>query len=229
MGVCLYGGWNGSGNTSGGGMMTLEQMEQRAQKWRDDLVRQTAELDSLRKQMQDAQLEIETLEEDGRLTVKARVLLEQYSEIEQEQLKTKVEALVTRGLQTIFGEDYQFAITMKVLRKQAAMEFTIRRDGIERDPMDSHGGGLVNVIALVLRLTIVALTPGLSRTVVLDEPFAQLSSGYIEGMSTFIRELVDATDIQLIIVSHESEIAEVADKAYRLYRGDDGTLMVEAN
>jgi DNA repair exonuclease SbcCD ATPase subunit len=208
-------------------MMTLEQIEQKAQDWRDDLVRKTTELDGLREQLDRATVEIEEQTADGQLTVRARVLLEQYSEIEQEQLKSKVEALVTRGLQTIFGEDYHFSITMRVLRKQAAMEFTILRELVERDPMDSHGGGLVNVIALVLRLTIVALTPGLSRTVVLDEPFAQLSQGYIEGMSAFIRELVDATDIQLIIVSHESEIAEVADQAYRLYFDESGLLVVE--
>jgi DNA repair exonuclease SbcCD ATPase subunit len=207
--------------------VTLESIERSAQKMRDDLVRKTTELDSLRKQYERSRLEYESAEEDAALTVKARLLLEQYSEIEQEQLKHKVSALVTRGLQTIFGAGYEFSIETKVLRKQAAMEFTITRELVERDPMESHGGGLVNVIALVLRLTIVALTPGLSRVVVLDEPFAQLSQGYIEGMGEFIRELVDATDIQLIIVSHEAEIADVADKSYRLTRNEDGELMVE--
>lgn len=208
-------------------MTTLQEIEQRAQTWRDSLVKRTGELDALRKQHERAELTMKTERDDQALTIKARLLLEQYSEIEQEQLKEKVTALVSRGLQTIFGTEYAFRIEMKTLRKQAAMEFTIIRELVERDPMDSHGGGLVNVIALVLRLTIVALTPGLSRTVVLDEPFAQLSQGYIDGMGRFIRELVDATGMQLLIVSHEEEIAEVADQAYRLYREDGGPLQVE--
>lgn len=203
-------------------MMTLQEIEEKAQALRDELVRSTAELDSLRAQSARAQLDWESEDSEAELTVKARLLLEQYSEIEQEQLKQKVSGLVTRGLQTIFGPGYAFDVQMRTLRKQAAMEFTITRDLVERDPMDAHGGGLVNVIALVLRLTIVALTPGLSRTVVLDEPFAQLSQGYIEGMGKFIRELVDATDIQLIIVSHEAEIAEVADQAYELVNSGAG-------
>lgn len=207
--------------------MTLEEIEQRAQGWRDALVKATGELESLRVQQQRAQEALEVERTDQELTVKARVLLEQYSEIEQQQLKAKVEALCSRGLQTIFGEGYSFSIEMRMLRKQAGMEFTITRELVERDPMDAHGGGLVNVVALVLRLTIVALTPGLSRTVVLDEPFAQLSQGYIEGMGRFIRELVDATGIQLIIVSHETEIADVADQAYRLFREGGGPLQVE--
>lgn len=208
-------------------MMTLEQLDSKAQGWRDDLVRQTAQLDALRTQRSEAEVRVTELQEDGELTVKARVLLEQYSELEQEVLKRKVEGLVSRGLQTIFGSSYSFKIAMRMLRNQAAMDFTIVSGDTERDPMESHGGGLVNVIAMVLRLTIVALTPGLSRTVVLDEPFAQLSAGYLDGMGRFIRELVDATDIQLIIVSHEAEIAEVADQAYRLYREDGGPLEIE--
>ncbi len=207
--------------------MTYEEMTQKAQGWRDSLVKATGELDALRKQQERAKLTLAEERSDQELTVRARLLLEQYSEVEQEQLKLKVEALVTRGLQTIFGDEYSFRIGMKVLRKQAAMEFTIIRESIERDPLGAHGGGLVNVIALVLRLTIVALTPGLSRTVVLDEPFAQLSQGYIDGMGRFIRELVDATEMQLIIVSHEVEISDVADQSYRLFREDGGPLHVE--
>lgn len=207
--------------------MTLDQIESKAQDWRMRLLKETASLQALQDQRAEAEVQIESLEADGELTVKARVLLEQYSETEQAVLKHKVESLVSRGLQTIFGEGYSFSITMRMLRNQAAMDFTIVNNGVERDPMESHGGGLVNVIAMVLRLTIVALTPGLSRVVVLDEPFAQLSQGYLEGMGAFIRELVDATDIQLIIVSHEAEIAEVADKAYRLFREDGGPLQIE--
>jgi len=206
--------------------MTLAQVEQEAQGMRDDLIRQTAALDSLREQAKLAQLEIDTQVADGELTLKARLLLEKYSEIEQEQLRQKVEALVTRGLQVIFDETYSFKVETKILRKQAAMEFVVSHDGVDRDPMDANGGGLVNVIALVLRLTIVALTPGLSRAVVLDEPFAQLSQGYLAGMSKFIREVVDSSDIQLIIISHEAEIAEVADMSYRLFH-EGGELKVE--
>lgn len=208
-------------------MMTLADLKGHTQRMRDDLVRRTAELDLLVEQRNKA-VEIQAAEQaDGALTVKARLLLEQYSETEQEQLRTKVEALVSRGLQTIFGDEYGFRIEMKMLRKQAAMEFTITKGLVERDPMDAHGGGLVNVIALVLRLTIIALTPGLARVAVLDEPFAQLSQGYIDGASRFIRELVDATDMQMIIVSHEPELADVADVSYRLSRDGDGVLIAE--
>ncbi len=206
--------------------MTMTDLENRVGDMKDDLAARKAKLAALTDQRDEAYEVIARTEADDSITVKARLLLESYSELEQRVLRDKVEALVSAGLQTIFGSDYYFSIEVKTMRGQAAMEFTVHKRELVRDPMDSHGGGLVNIVSMVLRLVIVALTPGLSRVVVLDEPFAQLSQGYIEGVSLFIRELVDTTGIQLLIVSHEAEIAEVADKAYRLFE-DEGVTMIE--
>lgn len=206
--------------------MTVAELENRVSDMKDDLAARKAKLVALTDQRDEAYEVIAKTEADDSVTVKARLLLESYSELEQRVLRDKVEALVTAGLQTIFGSDYYFSIEVKTLRGQAAMEFTVRKRQLIRDPLDSHGGGLVNIVSMVLRLVIVALTPGLSRVVVLDEPFAQLSQSYVEGVSLFIRELVDTTGIQLLIVSHEAEIAAVADKAYRLF-DDEGVTMIE--
>lgn len=210
-------------------MTTIVDLENRVKEMGDDLAAKKAKLAALTDQRDEAYEVIAKTEEDNAITVKARLMLESYSELEQRVLRDKVEALVTAGLQTIFGQGYYFSIEIKTLRGQAAMEFTVRKRELVRDPMDSHGGGLVNIVSMVLRLVIVALTPGLSRVVVLDEPFAQLSQSYVEGVSKFIRELVDTTGIQLLIVSHEAEIAAVADKAYRLFEDDDGVTMVEVS
>lgn len=164
---------------------------------------------------------------DADVTQKARLMLESYSEEEQAKLLGRVEALVSRGLQVIFGEGYGFSIEVGESRGQVTTEFRVTVGEAGRDPLESHGGGLVNIVAFVLRLVVVALTPGLSRTVVLDEPFAQLSGGYLEAVGSFLRELVDATGIQLLLVSHEPEIAAVADVAWRMKR-QDGKLRVVA-
>jgi DNA repair ATPase RecN len=161
------------------------------------------------------------------LTEQARMLLETYSEEEQEALRRRVDALVGRGLSLIFGEGYGFRTEVGQSRGQAAMSFKIITPEGERDPMQSHGGGVVNVVSFVLRVVVAALTPSLGRTMILDEPFAQLSTEYLDGVALFLRELVDVTGLQLVIVSHEPEIAAVADKAYRLSKVD-GVTVVEA-
>lgn len=207
-------------------MLMVEELDKVTQEMRSEVVRMAAEIEALKGREYEAYKVVEETEKDRKVTVRARLLLESYSEIEQTMLRTKVEGLVTAGLQGIFGPEYYFTVETKMLRGQAAMEFVVAKRDLVHDPMDSHGGGLVNVVALVLRLVIVALTPGLSRVVVLDEPFAQLSQGYIEPVSQFIRALVDRTGIQLLIVSHEPEIADVADAAYRLF-SESGVTMIE--
>jgi len=151
----------------------------------------------------------------AQITDLASVLLQSYSEAEQEALRSRIEMLTSRGLELIFGKRFDFKVVVRQVRGQAAMEFRIGGS----DPLDSNGGGVVNVVSLVLRLVVVALTPSLGDVVVLDEPFAQLSAAYLPGMGTFIRELADASGVQLLIVSHESEIAAVADMAYRIDGG----------
>lgn len=170
----------------------------------------------LRKQAKQADERAVAALSEADLTLQARLLLETYSEDEQEALRRRVEGLVSRGLQVIFGDDYGFRVEVGQERGQAAMWFRVTSGSGERDPLQSHGGGVVNVVSFVLRVVVAALTPGLSKTLILDEPFAQLSQEFLEPMGAFLRELVDATGLQLVVVSHEPEIAAIADRAYRL-------------
>jgi DNA repair exonuclease SbcCD ATPase subunit len=192
---------------------------------------EAGQLDAQQKQLQSLQGLAEdrafALIAEADLTAKARMLLEGYSEEEQEALRRRVEGLVSRGLAVIFGDGYGFRVEVGQSRGQASMTFWIVTPSGERDPIDSHGGGVVNVVSFVLRVVVTALTPGLGRVLVLDEPFAQLSQEYLEPMGAFLRELVDATDIQLFIVSHEDEIVSVADNAYRLRKQSGVTVVSE--
>ncbi len=200
----------------------LRLIEGGASELRERLVAQAARLDTLVQERERIMENAVLIAEAADLTLHARLLLETFSEEEQMLLRDRVQALVTRGLQIIFGPDYSFEIEVTQLRKQVAMVFTIHG----RDPLGSQGGGVANVVALVLRLVVVALTPGLSRTVVLDEPFAQLSQAYLEPMGRFLQELVRASGTQLLIVSHEPEIAEAATHVYRLTL-ERGTTQIE--
>lgn len=183
---------------------------------RDAVTTLRSRFDLLGEQRDEAMARSRAAKEREAVTAKARMLLETYSEEEQESLRRRVEGLVSRGLSVIFGEGYGFKVEVGQSRGQASMEFKVVTPEGERAPLESHGGGVVNVVAFVLRVVIAALTPGISRTLILDEPFAQLSAEFLEPMGSFLRELVDATGLQLLIVSHEEEIAAVADKAYRI-------------
>lgn len=205
---------------------TLKELRGPVEALGQELASYRGKLDQVEEQLASAMVDVHAHQADGQLVLQARLLLETFSEEEQDALRARVEGLVSRGLSLIFGEGYGFRVEVGNLRGQAAMTFRIVTPEGEFDPLQSHGGGVVNVVSFVLRVVVAALTPGLSRALVLDEPFAQLSSEFLEPMALFLRELVDASGIQLLIVSHEPEIAAVADHAYRL-RKVGGKTVVE--
>lgn len=126
-------------------------------------------------------------------------------------LKDDIERLVSHGLSSVFEEPMQFKVTSRLLRGAPSVEFTLISNGVERPILGSHGGGVAQVVGFVLRVVVVMLTPGLRPVLVLDEPFSQVSVGYRPRLADFIRELVDATPLQLILVTHDDHLPAVAD------------------
>jgi DNA repair exonuclease SbcCD ATPase subunit len=70
------------------------------------------------------------------------------------------------------------------------------------------------------------LTPGSRRVLFLDESFAQLSEEYEPRLAEFLRELVDKTDLQIIMVTHSHAFSDIADQVYRFDLNDAGTTVV---
>lgn len=143
-----------------------------------------------------------------------------------------IEALVSRGLQAIFGEDLQFRLLSETKRDQAHVEFVVVSmvDGkeVETSVLDARGGGLAAVVGLLLRVVIMLL----GRTdkqglLVLDETLAMLSQEYLPAAAEFLRELVDQTGIQVLMVTHQEELAETADKMYKFDLVDGVTKIRE--
>lgn len=167
------------------------------------------------------------------LTVQVVGILTAIGEERQERAQKQIEALVTHGLRTIFGENLSFHVIQDVKRSQADVQFVIRTETtvgqIDTPVMDARGGGMANVVGFLLRLVVLLLSPDRQRQLlVLDETFAHLSAEYAPRMAEFIRELVDRTKVQIILVTHSPDYAEHADQVYRFSTGDDGHTVVVA-
>jgi DNA repair exonuclease SbcCD ATPase subunit len=50
---------------------------------------------------------------------------------------------------------------------------------------------------------------------ILDETFAHVSDEYLPALGEFLREIVDKTGVQIIMVTHQSQFEEWADLVYR--------------
>jgi hypothetical protein len=177
-----------------------------------------------------AQEEVSALEARSEVLDEVIEALNSYADQRQVDLQAKVEQLVTHGLRIVFGEDLEFHLVPGMKGKYATTDFMIRsRQGdewIETPVLQARGGGVAAVVGFVIRVILLLLRPNSRHTLFLDETFAQLSEDYEEPLANFIRELVDRTDCQVVLVTHSNAYDAVADVAYRL-RLEDGVTKVE--
>lgn len=144
----------------------------------------------------------------------------------------QIEALVTHGLQTIFGSELSFHLVQEQKRGNAHLDFVVRSslpDGsvVDTPVLDARGGGVAAVVGFLLRLVVLLLTPSRQAPVLfLDESFAQLSEDYEPRLAEFLRELVDKTPIQIVMVTHSHSYSEFADVVYRLDLEADGRTKI---
>lgn len=196
--------------------------------------------DALNKKLSTINNEISELSERMATTEKAVHLLQAYSNDQQAILSDRIEGIVTAGIRAVFQDPtLSFKLTYSETKKGTAkktpeikMSVEYISDGIKAEGSlkNSFGGGLAAVVAVLLNLAVVLhLHPRVRPIVVWDEPLGALSpatpgldsvaQGYRERMADFLRSVVDETDIQVILVSHEPDYSEVADVSHHLNGG----------
>lgn len=177
--------------------------------------------------------EIADLQTQIALHDKAAGLLTKIGEDRQLAAQQQIEALVTQGLRTIFGEELTFHLVQQVRGKRPEIDFLVRSrldDGtiVDTDVMDARGGGLAATVGFLLRLVVLLLSRNRQETVLfLDETFAHVSAEYEPRLADFLRELVDKTGVQVIMVTHSDAFSENADTRYR-FELHDGVTRVRS-
>lgn len=211
--------------------MTLDDLDRRARAHRRVLDAKAGELRSLQVRVEELRIEIADLGTDAETWDRVTVLLNSIGEEEQQRAQATIEALVTRGLQTIFGPTLSFHILQSVRAKSTVAEFVVRTthgvdDVVETPVLDARGGGMAAVIGFLLRVVVMLLT-GRESFLVLDESFAMVSEDYLEPLGDFLRELVERTGIQVLMVTHQAELVPFADRAYRFTQDAGITVVAE--
>lgn len=165
---------------------------------------------------------------------RAAAVLNTLSDQRQRDAQTKIEALVTRGLQTIFEDNLSFHVVQEVKANRVQVQFVVRTelDGgeiVETPVMDARGGGLAATVGFLLRLVVLLLSGNREpHVLMLDETFAHLSADYEPRLAEFIREIVDQTDLQIVMVTHSDAYSDQADKVYRFSQLNGSTKVASA-
>ena len=148
-----------------------------------------------------------------------QVLFTKVSEYAREQLKARIEETVTAALTAVFGEGYTFRVHMRQLGNQPAAEWQVVSqygdEEVAASPEDARGGGITDVVSLALRLAMLEiLRPRPEGPVIFDEPAKMVSAEYAGNLAYFLKQYAAKTGRQVVMVTHNPQLAEAADKSY---------------
>lgn len=211
---------------------SVESLALRVRKARQEVDHDLGQFSALRDRHTEVVSEIKYFNEDIMELERVALLLTSLGEDRQTKAQDSIEALVTRGLQAIFDETLSFHITQAVKGKTSVVDFIVRTslpDGrvVDTPVLESRGGGLAATVGFLLRLVVMLLAKddSLDNVLVLDETFAHVSDEYLPGLGDFLRQVVDKTGIQIIMVTHQPEFTDVADQVYRFSYADGRTVV----
>jgi DNA repair exonuclease SbcCD ATPase subunit len=83
------------------------------------------------------------------------------------------------------------------------------------DPYLSHGGGISNILAIVARVAMIVFS-GKERLLILDEPFASVSSNLRADLAVLLDVIQRELNFQIVMVTHQSDFSGYADVHYHL-------------
>lgn len=161
----------------------------------------------------------------GRTIEEAQTFLQQVAKDTQEQIRYHLEDIVNMALDTVFPMCYTFRIVFEIKRNKTEARLCLFDGDKEIDPMYSNGGGVKDILTFALRVALLLISKN-RRVLILDEPFKFISADLKENAFQIMRRLSTELGIQIIAVTHDEGMIEIADKVIRVSK-KEGVAYVE--
>lgn len=194
--------------------------------------RETATLELHEKQKVKQEKDLEKLHKDNEKVLTMKELLEQASDEARKSGKEVLSQTASSSLQMVMGD--HLSVDMKLGHRSgvpiADLEIIADYNDVEHriDPHDD-GGGLRDLVSLSTFMATGFLSGSENKSpYFLDEPTKFVSEEYAEKTAHAIKNIIDYSGKQAIIVTHErNHLPHVADVSYELEKNEDGLTKVE--
>lgn len=182
----------------------------------DDLHELQGELKGLRAQRGVKKEELVGAKDKGQEIYLAQEIIQKVGLETQKQIQLKLTSLISHALQVIFEQNYQCHLDYQIKRSRSEASFTISRDGGEKiNPKDASGGGVIDIMAFILRIILWSIDPDRTRnTMILDEPFRCVSTDLQPKVAEVLSEISNKMGLQFLIITHEEELTDCAGKIF---------------
>jgi hypothetical protein len=208
-------------------MSELGDLEKRLEFISSLITRNKIEKDVNEKTMVRLDLTMEDKRESNETLLKVAELFKSLGGSHEKDLLDKLSKFVNYGLVVVFGGHGIFVPAMSLDGKDIRVDFFIEVEGSLCGIADAKGGGVAEVVSILLQLffMVVMRGQGVGDVLIMDTALVHLSDQYHERMSALLKELCDKLNIQIILMIHSMAFGKYADKLY-LFRQEEGKTIV---
>ena len=185
----------------------------------------------LEEQIEDARIEHKEKQEEYDDLTKARWLLAEASKLTQVKIRGYMESLVTMAINAVFEHrDLKFLVDFDIKRNKSECFLRVQEGDWEPYiPKEDEGGGIIDVISFALRVVLWSLEEPRSRALFyLDEPGKWVGRELVDRFGQMIREVSEKLKIQIIMNTHEEELAVIGDRKFFTEHKDGMSSVVQA-
>lgn len=133
----------------------------------------------------------------------------------QNQLRVRLRDITQTALDIVFPGAYTFMVEFVTKAGRTELDMWLDKDGTRLDPLDSNGGGVVDVLSLALRVCCLTMS-GNDRVLLLDEPFKHIREAPRRRLGDMLKALSRRLGIQVIMVADVSDTGIVPDKEFHV-------------
>lgn len=182
---------------------------------KDDFTKKMVALDIERDKVKKYERDILDLShqiEDGK---KSEIMFQEIAQKTQRNVEGYISDLVTLALKSVSPKFPNFVVKFVIRRKQLEADLLFEKNGNLFKPLYSSGGGPKDVASFGLIIANWSMDKT-RASILLDEPFKQVSPDLQENVSEMIKMLNKELDLQFIMVSHAEGINYSADKTFHV-------------
>lgn len=183
----------------------IKNLEDQFQEFSNEVVRTQHEYKLLKEKNQTTKELIVKYEQDRETYTKAVELLTVVQGVTRDKIKDGFENIVSWALKYIFQSEYKFCLVFGRRGNLSELDFAIQSPDLDipLDPMDSSGGGVLNVVSMVLRLVLMEVSmPKINGFFILDEAFKNVNGQqYIDQLNEFVIDINKKFNRQIIHIT----------------------------
>ena len=168
--------------------------------------------ENLENQRKSIDVSFEKSEQDYAVSLETQRLIREASQLTLSNLSVRIGTIVTKALTQVLGEGYKLNLDFDIKYNKLAADMYLEKDGKRYDLKRDNGDGVVDIVALALRVAILCLDRRkLRRLLILDEPCGAVSVNYQSVLGKMIKQLSDMLDLQIIMVASHGSNMQIPD------------------